>query len=184
MNRPASFFSSRRGVLALLGAGLLMGSAACAPKVYAERNPGFELESAKTYAWVTPELMLIQLGKDQPNVRTQDNEKRIRAAVDREMASRGFSAVARDQAQVLVAFSVGVKIRYRLEGGDGTAVTTDGVGDAKTKGTLNIYLIDPAKEQEIWHGWTSKWLSKAEDPEVVINEAVRVIMAAYPGNAP
>lgn len=183
MDRPCSF-SSRRGALALLGAGLLMWGAACAPKVYAERTPGFDLESAGTYAWVTDDLVLIQLGKDQPNLRTVDNEKRIRAAVDRELASRGFSVVPKDQAQLLVAFSVGVNIRYRLEGGDGTAITTPGPSDPKTKGTLNIYLIDPAKEQEVWHGWTSKWLSKSDDPDQVANEAVRMIMAAYPGNAP
>lgn len=175
---------TRRSALGMLGAGLLLLGTACAPKVYAERTPGFALESAQTYAWVTDDLVLIQMGADQPNIRTQDNEKRIRAAIEQELQSRGFSPAPREQAEVLVAFSVGVKIRYRLEGGDGTAVTTDGPGQAQTKGTLNIYLLDRAEAKEIWHGWVSKWLSKNDDPQAVINNAVSRIMTAYPNSTP
>lgn len=163
---------------------MLMLGAACAPKVYAERTPGLDLESAGTYAWVTEDPVLIQLGEDQPNIRTPENETRIRAAIDRELASRGLAIVPKEEAQVLVAFSVGVNIRYRLEGGDGTAVTTDGAADPRTKGTLNVYLIDPTTQKEAWHGWTSKWLSKDEDPDAVVNNAVQMIMATYPGSAP
>jgi hypothetical protein len=176
---------SRRRALALLGAGLLLASVACAPKVLAERTPGYDLESAKTYAWITDELVLIQLGEDQPNVRTKDNERRIRAAVDRELAARGFTLAPRDQAALLVAFSVGVRIRYRLEGGEGNPVTGAGApAKPQTKGTLNIYLLDRALETEIWHGSTSKWLRKSDDPGVVIDQAVAKIMAVFPNDSP
>ncbi len=161
-----------------------MSAAACAPKVYAQRTAAFELEAAKTYAWITDELVLIEFGNDQPMVRTKDNEQRVRAAIDRELASRGFSAVERSEADLLVAFSVGVDVRHRLEGGNGTAVTTDGPGTEQTKGTLNIYLLDPEGQKQVWHGWVSKWLAKTDDPEAVINTAVGKIMGAYPNNAP
>lgn len=186
---PRVHSSSRRATLRLLGAGLvaagLLGSAsACAPKVHAERTPGYDLESAKTYAWVTEELILIELGEDQPNVRTKDNERLLRAAIDDALAARGFQKVPREQAQLLVAFSVGVRVRYRVEGVDErSAVTATGPGEPQTKGTLNIYLLDRAQEQEVWHGWTSKWLTKGEDPKTVIDEAVGKIMAVYPGTA-
>lgn len=161
-----------------------MLATACAPKVLAERAPGYDLEAAKTYAWVTDELVLIELGEDQPNVRTKDNERRIRAAIDSELAARGFQLVPRDQAQLLVAFSVGVRKRYRVEGVDPSSITATGPGDPQTKGTLHVYLIDRAQETEVWHGQTSKWLSKSDDPEEVIGEAVAKIMAAYPNQAP
>lgn len=153
--------------------------------MYAERTPGFDLDSANTYAWVTEELVLIQFGDAQPNVRTKENELRVRAAIDRELAARGFTQVPHDDAAVLVSFSVGVRIRYRLEGGAGNAVTgAGGPGESQTQGTLNIYMLDRAKETEVWHGSISEWLSKADDPDAVVNAAVAKIMAAYPNEAP
>lgn len=180
---------SRRSTLGLLGASLLAaalgGATACAPKVHAEREPGYDLEAATTYAWVTEEFVLIEMGEDQPNVRTKDNERLLRAAIDEALATRGFQKVARDQAQILVAFSVGVRMRYRVEGvDDRSAVTATGPGEPQTKGTLNIYLLDRQQEKEVWHGWTSKWLSKGDDPKTVIDEAVGKIMAVYPGTTP
>jgi Domain of unknown function (DUF4136) len=178
---PRAFlFPSRRRALALVGAGLLVASAACAPAVLAERTAGYDLESAKTYAWITEELVLIEFGEAQPNVRTKDNERRIRAAIDRELAARGLTLAPRDQATLLVAFSVGVRIRYRLEGG--SPIT--GPAEPQTKGTLNIYLLDRAQETEVWHGSTSKWLRKSDDPDAVANEAVAKIMGVYPNPAP
>lgn len=184
MARAAVRSFSRRATLGLLATGLLLAGPACAPKVHAERTPGYDLEAAKTYAWVTEELVLIELGEDQPNVRTKDNERHLRAAIDEELAARGFQQVPRDQAELLVAFSVGVRVRYRVEGvDDRSAVTATGPGEPQTKGTLNIYLLDRAQEKEVWHGWTSKWLHKGDDPAVVIDEAVSKIMAVYPGEA-
>ncbi len=184
MAHPRSPSLLRRNVLSALGAGLLLASTACAPKVQAQRVPGFDLEAVKSYAWITNELVLIEFGTTQPNIRTKDNEQRIRSAVDRELTSRGFSAVDRSEAELLVAFSVGVDMRYRLEGADGTALTPDGPGEQQTKGTLNIYLLDPQGQRQVWHGWISKWLSSNDDPEEVINMAVGKIMSAYPNEAP
>ncbi len=177
---------SRRRTLFGLGAlGGLLLSVACAPKVFAERTPGYDLESAKTYAWVTEDLVLIEFGDAQPNVRTKDNERRVRAAVDRELAARGFTKVPRDEATLLVSFSVDVRIRYRVEGGQGNAVTgAGGPGEPQTKGTLNIYLLDRAQETEVWHGSVSEWLAKSDDPDTVVNDAVGRIMAVYPNQRP
>lgn len=178
---------SRRRALALVGAGLLFASAACAPAVQAERSATYDFASASTFAWITDDLVLIELGEPQPNVRTKDNELRVRAAVERELAARGMTKVPHDEAALLVSFSVGVRIRYRLEGGQGTANGINSVGgpsEPQTKGTLNVYLIDRAQEHEVWHGSTSKWLRKSDDPDAVVNEAVAKIMSVYPNAAP
>ncbi len=177
--------SSRRRVLALVGAGLLVASAGCAPAVHAERTAGYDFAAARTYAWITEDLVLIELGEPQPNVRTKDNERRVRAAIERELQARGMTKAPKEEADLLVSFSVGVRIRYRLEGGQGNAVTgAGGPSEPQTKGTLNIYLLDRAQEVEVWHGSTSKWLRKTDDPEAVANEAVAKIMAVYPNAAP
>jgi hypothetical protein len=175
---------SRRRALALLGAGLLLSSAACAQPVLAERTANYDFAAASTYAWITDDLVLIELGEPQPNVRTKDNERRIRAAIERELAARGLTPAPRDQASLLVSFSVGVRIRYRLEGGEGNAVTGAGSpSEPQTKGTLNIYLLDRAQQVEVWHGSTSKWLRKSDDPQAVIDQAVAKIMAVYPNES-
>lgn len=168
----------------MLAAGLLVLGGCAGSKVRAERYPGFELESAKTYAWITDELVLIQFGTDQPRVRTKENEQRIRDAVDRELVTRGFELVAPEEADVLVAFSVGLRTRYRLEGGPGTAISMDGPGETQTEGTLNIYLVDRIGDREVWHGWATKTLRSTDDPQTVIDHAVTRIMAVYPGAAP
>lgn len=172
----------RRAVLQGGLAAAVLGLLGCAAGVQTERVTDYPLEQPHSYAWVTDDPVLIQLGDDQPNVRTPENEKRLRAAIDRELQARGFTSAPRDQADLLVAFTVGTTMRYRLEGGAaGTSYGGIQPGTKQTKGTLNIYLVDRAAQHEVWHGWTSKWLSKSEDPDAVVNDAVGKIMAAFPG---
>ena len=156
----------------------LAGCAASAPVV--EKDAAYDFAAVTTYAWVTDEPVLITFGEDQPNVRTKDNELRIRAAIERELSARGMEKVEADGAAVLVAFSVGTRMRYRLEGGDRPSEFTDGPGEKQTQGTLNIYLLDRATDREVWHGSMSKWLKKSDDPDAIVNEAVGKIMARFP----
>ena len=155
-----------------------LGCAASAPMV--EKDDAYDFAAVATYAWVTDEPVLITFGEDQPNVRTKDNELRIRAAIERELSARGMEKVEADGAAVLVAFSVGTRMRYRLEGGDRTSNFTEGPGEKQTEGTLNIYLLDRATDKEVWHGSVTKWLDKSEDADAVVNEAVGKIMARFP----
>jgi hypothetical protein len=181
--RPSPISVSRRGALRSLGAAFVVAAlTACAPKIRAERVASYPLEAKTSYAWVTEEPVLIMLGDPQPNVRTPANEALLREAIDRELAARGLEHVPQDQADLLVAFSVGTTMRYRLEGGDPNK-SMGGIqpGTKQTKGTLNIYLFDRATAHEVWRGSTSKWLSKSEDPADVANTAVAAVMAAYPG---
>lgn len=180
--RPEVPAIPRRAVLRTTAAAALLVLVACAPGVQTERVTEYPLEQPHSYAWVTDEPVLIQLGEDQPNVRTPENETRLRAAIDRELQARGFTSAPRDEADLLVAFTVGTTMRYRLEGGAaGSSYGGVQPGTKQTKGTLNIYLVDRAAQSEVWHGWTSKWLSKSEDPDAVVNNAVAKIMAGFPG---
>lgn len=171
----------RRHVLASLAIAALAVAVGCAPKPRAERATEFPLESRTHYAWVTDEPVLIQLGDPQPTVRTEANELRLRAAIDAALAKRGFTAVPREEAEVLVAFSVGTAVRYRIEGSASGSIAGLEPGEKQTKGTLNIYLIDHTSRREVWHGWTSKWLAKGDDPDATVREAVDTVMSVFPG---
>ncbi|MEM7155524.1 MAG: DUF4136 domain-containing protein [Myxococcota bacterium] len=165
----------------MLAGGVLLLAGCASTQLKAERAPDYELESAKTYAWITDELVLIGFGEGNETVRTKDNETLIRAAIDRELAAKGLTLVSAEEAELLVAFSVGLRTRYRLEGGPGTAVTMDGPGETQTEGTLNVYLADRVGGREVWHGWATKRLNKGDDPKVVIDTAVSGILGIFPG---
>ena len=171
---------SRRLFLHGVALGVLAAALGCAGKVKHEAAPGYDFKSLKTYAWITEDLVLIQLGETQANVRTEENERHVRGAIDDALAARGLTAAPHDTADVLVAFSVGTHARYRLEGGENSWIAGLEPGKPQTKGTLHIYLVHRGDEKELWHGWTSKWLNEGDDPEQVIGDAVTRIMATFP----
>lgn len=159
---------------------LALATVACAGKVHEESTAGYDLAAAQSYAWVTDELELIQLGDAQPTVRTVDNEKRIRAAIEAALEARGLAKAPRDEATLHVAFSVGTVVRFRLEGGEDAWVPGLEPGQKQTKGTLHVYLLDRATGNRVWHAWTSKWLVRGDDPDTIVREAVGKIMREYP----
>jgi hypothetical protein len=152
------------------------GPLACASTVQVSERADFDFSSSRTYAWITDEPVLIQFGKPQPNVRTRANEALIRDAVDRELAAKGYTKVEHDDADLLVAFSVGVLMRYRVEG----VSLGDAPGGRQTKGTLNLYFLDRKSAREVWHAYVSRWLSKSDDPKAVADGAVGRILAEFP----
>ena len=158
---------------------LVLVALGCAGKKHTEATSGYDLAAMRTYAWITDDA-LIQLGESQPNVRTPQNEQRLRRAIEAALQARGFTASSRDAADVLVAFSVGTHARYRLEGAKDGWVASLEPGEPQTKGTLHIYVLHRADQKEIWHGWTSKWLNKTDDPDTVVRDAVAQIMAKFP----
>lgn len=152
----------------------------CASAVHHDVTACSDVAEKRTYAWITDDPVLIQLGERQPHVRTEDNERRLRAAIDASLAARDFTRVERDAADLHVAFSVGTRTRYRLEGASGSWVGSLVPGEKQTKGTLHVYLLEPRDGNEIWHGWTSRWLAKDDDPDAVIRDAVTRIVAELP----
>lgn len=168
------------GVLqaAVLASGL--GAAGCMPKVNVHEAPEFEARAPTSFAWVTDELILIQFGAPQPMIRNEANERLIREAVDRELAAKGYEKTTATEADILVAFSVGVRVRYRMEGVD----LASGPGETQTKGTLNIYALDRQVHKEVWHGDATRWLGKSEEPRDVVDRAVSRILEAFPVAAP
>lgn len=165
------------GALALITVASTLG---CAPQSGAERVPEYPFDQKTRYAWVTDDLVLIQLGDEQSTVRTEANETLLRTAIDDALGKRGYTKVARDEADVLVAFTVDTTQRYRVEGSTSSSIAGLEPGTKQTKGRLSVYFVDRADHREVWHGWTTRWLAKGEEPAKVVHEAVARALADLP----
>ncbi len=134
----------------------------------------------RSYRWITDDPVLIQPGIGNASIRNVENENRIRAAVDRELASRGLHKAEGDEAQLIVAFSLGTRIRYQVQGGATSLDMVAGEAAHVTRGELTLYLFDRASDRQVWSAWTKKDLEVGDDPEATINVAVSLLLAAFP----
>jgi hypothetical protein len=147
-----------------------------------EFDYGADFQSYETYAWVTDELTLIGAGSGNPRVRNETNEKLIRAAIDRELAERGFQKVEMADAELVVTFAVGLREEIRIEGADTTygLLAFKGSTPKYYEGSLTIDLFARATRRHVWHGWGRESLDVGADAKVVIDEAVGEIMKPFP----
>ena len=141
-----------------------------------------------------------------PEVINPLNEQRIRAAVESELAAKGYRQVPIDQADFVVAFSLGARDRvrvrqyyndfgYRYHGfhrgfsrfnsfgrfgafgpGYGSTVSVR----TFTEGTLVVDIFENTHKEAIWHGSASKRLSRENGTAELIDEAVMALLAEFP----
>lgn len=170
--------------LMMIGLALLLALAlasGCSKQLQAETEYAEDIDFSqyRTYRWITDDLVLIQAGSGEPAVRNIANERRIRAAVERELAAKGLRKAAGDQADLIIAFTVGTQVRYHIQGGDNYDILTDPAA-AYMRGRLTLYMFDRASQRQIWSAWTQKNLEPGDDPDAVINAAVEVLLAEFP----
>ncbi|KIG12026.1 hypothetical protein DB30_02111 [Enhygromyxa salina] len=150
-------------------------------KAETEYVEGTDFSQYQTYRWITDDLVLIQSGDGNENIRNVENEKRIRAAVERELEAKGLKKATGEDAHLLVAFTVGTQVRYKIQGGGATGLDLVAGGPAKvTRGRLTLYLFDQASKTQIWSAWTQDDLEPGSDPDAVVNSAVSVLMNEFP----
>lgn len=141
-----------------------------------------------TYAWRPGP----QQGVGDPRFDSTLIDKRVRAAVDRVLASKGYRAASPGRtADFLVGYHAVVRQKtntqtinqmygYRvggLPGGPGSRASD------YDEGTLLIDVIDPATMQLLWRGSGTGVVDPQASPEKReqrINEAVEQILAAFP----
>lgn len=148
-------------------------------EVETEYAEGTDFSQYQTYRWITEDLVLIQSGTGEQRIRNVENERRIRAAVERELAAKGLRKAEGDEADLIIAFTVGTQVRYRVQGGANYDILTE-PSASYTRGVLTIYMFDRASQQQVWSAWTHKDLEPGEDPDAVINAAVEVLLARFP----
>ena len=157
--------------------------AGCAKQLQAKTEFSADTNFAayETYRWITDDLVLIQSGTGNEKVRNVENEQRIRAAVERELETKGLRKATGDEASLVLAFTVGTKVRYTIQGGGQMAfdlVAED--SSTRTRGTLTLYFFDRDTKAQVWQAWTSKDLEPGADPDMVTNAAVSVLLAEFP----
>jgi hypothetical protein len=137
----------------------------------------------KTYAY-TPEALSLAVG--------DLNRDRILAAIDAEMAARGFTKS--DSPDALIDLIVKAKERteatatntgggYGRYGYGGGFSTTHVDYNQYVDGTLFINFIDKSTEKMVWQGRGTKTLDENASPEkkeTNIKNAVKMIYAKFP----
>lgn len=161
---------------------LTVASLGCAKQMQAETKYAEDVDFAQyqTYRWLTDDLVLIQAGTGEERIRNVENEKRIRAAVERELKAKGLRKASGDEADLVIAFTVGTKVRYKIQGGATALDMFTADPETVTRGTLTLYFFDRASQAQVWSAWTSKDLAPGSDPDAVINTAVGVLMGEFP----
>lgn len=166
-------------VIALAVALMLPGGCSKQLQAKTEYVEGSDFSQYQTYRWITEDLVLIQSGTGNQRIRNVENEQRIRAAVERELAAKGLRKASGDEADLIVAFTLGTKVRYHIQGGANYDIITNPAA-AYTRGVLTIYMFDRASQRQIWSAWTHRDLEPGDDPDAVINAAVAVLLDEFP----
>jgi hypothetical protein len=144
------------------------------------------------FAIVEPKLQDEALPLPSSDVaRSQLVERRVRAALERELAAKGLRAVPVEAADLVVAFNVSSRRASRVEPfPDGIAVGWPrrwwhdhwdlAYTRVYTEGLLIVDLIDAKSRKLVWRGWTKDPLPESEDMSGVVDHAVREILKNYP----
>jgi hypothetical protein len=177
-------------VFALL---VVAAGAAVAQDVRYDYDKDKDFSKYHTYKWVTIK------GADQADELTA---KRIIAAVDAELAAKGFAKTDGDNPDFYIGYQTALGKEKQFTsystgwnygpgwgagwyGHNGGMATSSTYGSTSTVyvGELDISIYDPATKQLVWRGEASKTLdpqAKPEKREKEINKAVHKLLKTFP----
>jgi hypothetical protein len=175
-----------------------LGTAVCAVVLAscASIRAGSDYDSAadfskfRTYAWVA-ESPLIRAESGRVEVSAL-NVRRIREAIERELAAKRFELVpAPDAADFGVSFTVGARDMitvddyppyYRGDWHWGYPYYSSVDIAMYTEGMLAIDVFDNETREPVWHGWARKTILQSDirNPEATIEAAVAAILEGFP----
>ena len=162
-----------------------------------DRDPTADFSQFRTFAWVGPApLARAKQGTASQSFVSALDDQRLRRAVDRDLQAKGYTLVENaDEADFVVAYSVGSEEKVRVHQSP-TSITTypypgryrygswyqDSTVSVQqyTQGTLSLEVYDRKTEQAVWVGWASKRLSRNDESQKLINEAVSKILMSFP----
>jgi hypothetical protein len=181
------------------GLAVLFAVACASPiKTQHDSDPAADLSRFGSYAWIQEgPLIGPSSGAAGSSYISPIDDQRIRAAVGDQLAAKGYARAASiEQADLVVSYAIGTEEKVRVTPTAGrSSVYYPGYGyggwyggaaaDVRqyTEGTLTIEFWDRRSKQAVWVGWASKTLSKADDSEETLNEAVRLILEPFPPRA-
>jgi len=175
-------------VAAMLGILLLAGCSSYDIKYDYDMQTNFA--SLKTYKWIE---RTVTNATGSASVAQRNNsllDKRIRGAVDTQMAAKGFTPTE-DNPDVFVVYYTGLKDKidvtdwgYTYAGsywGGGLGRNVDVY--QYTEGTLIVDLVDSSNKELVWRGSATGVVEPGRKPEEVearINDVVARIFQNYP----
>lgn len=165
---------------------LCLAVAACAAKrkieIASDHDPDARFAAYRYYAWTTPPA---KASLDYPVSDTASRDWRIRGAIDRALAARGFRLGA--QPDFLVVYDVRTTAQqtssftewfdYRARGGD------KGLGDAffgYDEGTLLVGVVDARTRRLVWRAWATAVLSGTAFTDAEVDQTVTRLFASFP----
>ncbi len=164
-----------------------------------------DFSNFQTYAWITDQS-LIARSDATSELGYPLNEQRTRAAVERELARKGYRKVSGTEADFVVSFTVGSRVRvqqyyndygysYRGYHHGFTRYGYAGYGYPGyghygstaseytfTEGSLVVDIFDNRSKEAIWHGSASKRLSRQDKDNAtqLINQAITSLLIEFP----
>ncbi len=152
-------------------------------------DPNVDFASMEDYAW----LQATPQRKESSISNSSLQAKRVRAAVEAYLASKGIRKVSRADADFLIAQHLNIEKRVRLDTynhgyGFGQWGRPGGFHDSSTlrqyeEGTLIIDFVHPEKEELIWRGTAQSRIQRTTTPserEALIRKTVEEILGQYP----
>jgi hypothetical protein len=169
-----------RNSIAKLGMAWVVGIAACAvvlgQDITTNSMPGTNFAQFHTYKWVTVQ------GAQYPN---QIVDQEIKQAVDSQLAAKGLTKTDADNADLYVAYQVGLQQQQQWNawgmrgfGGMGQATSS-----TIENGTLVLDMYQPSTKQLVWQGRASKTLnpsSNQQKNENNLNKAMAKLLKKFP----
>jgi hypothetical protein len=156
-------------------------------------DPGINFADYETYTWAQPSQ---DMG---PNPRGVDQitERRFVAAVDEQMAAKGYRKIERGEPDIVVNFVVTTKenVNYTTThtgwgygggwyGGMGAGMSTSHTTATEwTEGTLILDMYDADDKELVWRGTATGTVKENLSPEERskrINEVVAKMLERYP----
>ena len=141
---------------------------------------GHDFSAYETYGWIEqkkrPEGSPLAVGGRV--------DTKIRNAIDRQLAAKGFRPAIDEEADFLVAFDGAMEQvqdiqsdRYQIA--SGVAWVAEGDIASYRRGTLIISIIDAPSGNRVWNAWTTK---KVKDPKPGkhVDKAVKKLLGKFP----
>jgi len=145
----------------MLAALLLTAAAAVnAQSVNTNYMPGTDFSKHYSYKWVALD------GSKQVD---QILEQQIRAAVDKQLAGKGFTKKDADPVDLYVGYQVAMDQEKELNAWGAPGWRFNGMASVTTStvdvGSLAIDFYDPAKKELVWRGAATETVSKSGSPD-------------------
>jgi len=183
--------SLRAGIAIVIALPVLSG---CATRARSDFDREVAFSYYKTFDWIAPPVRAseeeMRSDPEGPFARNSLLDKRMRAAVNSKLKTRGFRYVEGGESDIRLNYHVTFKDKLVGSGSDFGYVGRYHRGAFSSgfnwsvrqyqEGTIIIDIVDRAKDQLVWRGWIVSRNRDGNYDEAEINRAVNQILMRFP----